>query len=341
MNILIIGKFNEDSFGLHVAETFEDMKHKVFRFEPGYKYKFNNAFNRKFNNIKMSLYNDFFSKINYIKKQNSKPLLKIIVTEKIDLTIVLHDFLLPEEVSIIKEKTKSPIVLWFPDALSNFKKSMFLIAKYDFLFFVDKYIVEELKNDLKLNTYFLPQACYPKYHNKVELTVKDLEKFACDIANAGNMYPSRIALYKQLQKYDLKMWGSPPAVWAKDNSLHKIMQNQVVHNHEKSKAFNAAKIVLNNLHPAVINGVNKRTFEIDGCGGFQITKYRPIVESLFENDKEIVTYSKFDELIEKIDYYLNHENERKIIAEAGMKRAHKDHTYEVRLKEMLKLIFKV
>ena len=231
--------------------------------------------------------------------------------------------------------------MWFPDAISNFQKSMFFTAKYDWLFFSDKYIVQKLKSEFGLNTYYLPQCFSVFKHRAVSLTEQEKTFYGCEITNAGNLYPSRAALYKELKKYHIKMWGMPPAIWLKEPELDSIVMNQAVYNSEKSKAFSAAKIVLNNLHPAVIDGVNKRTFEIPACGGFQVTSYRSATTELFEIDKEIVCYENLVDLKEKIDYYLNPSNkeEKNAIMESGHKRALKDHSYEKRLTKMMNLIF--
>jgi len=136
------------------------------------------------------------------------------------------------------------------------------------------------------------------------------------------------------------MWGNPLAIWLKVPELNKMIMNEAVFNTNKSKAFKAAKIVLNNLHPAVIDAVNKRGFEICGTGGFQIISDRPAVYELFEVGKEIITYKDLDDLKNKIDYFLDpiNKNERINIAQAGYKRAMKDHTYEIRLTQLLKTV---
>ena len=90
---------------------------------------------------------------------------------------------------------------------------------------------------------------------------------------------------------------------------------------------------------SVINGMNKRIFEATGCGAFVLVKYRHALDELYEVGKEVVAYTSYDDLIKKIDYYLEHDEERKKIAEAGYKRAHKDHTLEIRLKSMFKTLF--
>ncbi len=339
MNILVVGNFYTGAFGKHIAEALENLKHNIFKFEPGIKFKHNSVLGKRWNTIRYTLYNEVFYKINSVRDKNIKPLFKIAENNNINLTIVLHDYLNAGQVQRLKQITKTPVVLWFPDALSNFKKSMFLTANYDVQFFVDKYISYELKKDFRINTKYLPQACFPKYHYKTDLNDTEKEKFGCDISNVGNMYPARVALYKQLAKYNIKMWGDLPPIWASDEIIKPMLQGIHVHHEQKSKAFNGAKIVLNNLHPAVINGMNKRTFEIAGCGAFQLVKYRPALEELFEVGKEVATYKSFDDMIEQIDYYLEHEDERNKIAEAGYKRAHKDHTLEIRLKKMLKIVF--
>ncbi len=339
MNILIIGKFGKFDFGKHISENFICLGNKTIEFQAGINYHSKIKLFSRWNNIRYTIHTEIISKIRHLKNNETKRLIKTVIESKPDLIISTHDYLFPNEINLIKKQTKAPIVLWFPDALSNIKKGLFFIAGYDFLFFVDKYIVNTLHDELGLNTFFLPQACYPKYHHLTEISKID-EIYKCDIANAGNSYPSRIALYENFKNYDVKMWGFPPPIWINNNYIKSIHQKKEVYGEEKIKAFFSAKIVLNNLHPAVINGVNKRTFEIPACGGFQITKYSEIINELFVKDKEIVTYKNLDDLKEKIDYYLKHEEERNLIIKAGFERTNKDHTYKVRLKEMLDIIFK-
>ena len=50
------------------------------------------------------------------------------------------------------------------------------------------------------------------------------------------------------------------------------------------------------------------------------------MKDFFIADKEIVTYESPDEAIEKIEYLLEHEEERTAIAEAGKIRTLTDHT---------------
>ena len=341
MNIAIIGKFYTEGFGLHIEEALINLGHNVIRIDPEIEFLQYNFLGKRIKNINKTLYQQVLHKIPAVRNRKSKDIYNSYKINKIDFTIVTHDFLTKQEIDTIKKINPSPIVLWFPDAISNFQKSMFFIAGYDYLFFVDKYIVEKLKAEFNLNIHYLPQCCNPNKHNKVELIDQDITTYSCDITNAGNLYPSRAALYKHLLNYNVKMWGSPPAIWLKLPELDKIIMNKSVHNKEKSKAFMAAKIVLNNLHPAVINGVNKRTFEIPACGGFQITSHRDAVNELFEVGKEIVTYTDLNDLKYKIDYYLNPENEfeRKQITEAGYQKAIQEHSYEKRLLKLLNTVF--
>ena len=336
MNIAIIGKYFTEAFALHIEETLQDMGHTTVRIDPEIKFLQSNLFSQRLRNFTKTLYQQVFHKIPSIRNRNSKKIYNYYRTNKIDLTLVVHDFLTKQEITEIKKINQTPICLWFPDAISNFQKSMFFVAGYDHLFFVDKYIVNKLREEFNLNTHYLPQCFNPKRHKKITITdKKDIDKYGCEITNAGNLYPSRAALYRHLTNYDFKLWGSPPAVWLNVPELNQIIMNQIVFNDEKSKAFIAAKVVLNNIHPAVIDGVNKRLFEICGIGGFQITSQRDAVEELFEVGKEIVTYNNLEDLKQKLDYYISHDEEREKIRDAGYKRALKEHTYEHRLKSIL------
>jgi spore maturation protein CgeB len=75
-----------------------------------------------------------------------------------------------------------------------------------------------------------------------------------------------------------------------------------------------------------IEQMKARIFEINGCGGFQLTYYVDGLANCYAINEEIATYSDPDDLIEKINYYLTHKDLRKIISEAGYQRTLKDHT---------------
>lgn len=80
--------------------------------------------------------------------------------------------------------------------------------------------------------------------------------------------------------------------------------------------------------------IKGRTFEIPGCGGFQLTEYVPHIERYFELEREISTYSSTDELIAKIRYWLAHPDLRTAVAEAGYQRVLREHTYDRRFSEI-------
>ena len=66
---------------------------------------------------------------------------------------------------------------------------------------------------------------------------------------------------------------------------------------------------------AEIESVNNRFFEVNGCGGFQLLDYRPILKDLLPVDPELVSFKSIDEAIEKIRYYLQNPEERVAISQ--------------------------
>ena len=78
-----------------------------------------------------------------------------------------------------------------------------------------------------------------------------------------------------------------------------------------------------------------RIWDILACGGFVMTNFQSEIPEYFEIGTDLETYSSKDELIEKCEYYLAHEEERRQIAKNGFEKAKKLHSLEGRLKEML------
>jgi hypothetical protein len=83
---------------------------------------------------------------------------------------------------------------------------------------------------------------------------------------------------------------------------------------------------------------NMRLYEATGMGTCLITDAKSNLHEMFEPDCEVVTYRDEDECIEKIRHYLVHESQRSAIARAGQRRALSEHTYAVRMRELLAIL---
>jgi spore maturation protein CgeB len=104
--------------------------------------------------------------------------------------------------------------------------------------------------------------------------------------------------------------------------------------------FHHSKINLNFTIPNIIDGTPLRVWDILGCGGFCMTSWREDLLHHFENGKDLVIFEGKEDLLRKADYYLEHEEERRKIAENGYQKVKTFHTYDIRLREMFDVLKK-
>jgi spore maturation protein CgeB len=90
--------------------------------------------------------------------------------------------------------------------------------------------------------------------------------------------------------------------------------------------FKTSKINLNFSGTGIRKGLKARIPLVCLAGGFLLTEYVPGLENYFKLDKEIVCFKNAEEMIEKITYYLHHDEERRAIARAGWERATNEYT---------------
>ena len=83
---------------------------------------------------------------------------------------------------------------------------------------------------------------------------------------------------------------------------------------------------------------NMRLFEATGVGTCLLTDWKDNLPGLFKPEVEAVTYRSTEECIEKVKYLLEHEEERKAIAEAGQQRTLCDHTIRQRVEQIDEII---
>ena len=104
---------------------------------------------------------------------------------------------------------------------------------------------------------------------------------------------------------------------------------------EMPMVFHLSKINLNMTIKPIQAGLPLRIFDILGCGGFLMTNYQEELPDYFDIGVDLEAYSSMEELVEKCDYYLHHEEERKQIALNGYRKVCEHHTYYHRMKEMI------
>ncbi len=106
------------------------------------------------------------------------------------------------------------------------------------------------------------------------------------------------------------------------------------------KVFYNSRINLNVTMRNIRTGLPLRMFDIMGCEGFLLTNYQAEIASLFEPGRDLVVYESFDDCLKKAGYYLEHEDERRTIAENGYRKICAHHTYDHRIAEMFEILKK-
>ncbi|MCH7553091.1 MAG: glycosyltransferase [Chloroflexi bacterium] len=82
--------------------------------------------------------------------------------------------------------------------------------------------------------------------------------------------------------------------------------------------------------------IKARDFEIPITGNFYLTRYTPELATWWEIGKEIECYHDHEDLVEKIGYYLCHEDEAAAMAQAARKRALAEYTWAKRFQNDLR-----
>lgn len=91
-----------------------------------------------------------------------------------------------------------------------------------------------------------------------------------------------------------------------------------------NRIINKAKIAIVFLSKINGDSYTRRCFEIPAVKTMMIAPYTDDLSEMFKENEEIVFYRDKRDFVDKIQYYLTHEDERISIAEAGYRRLKKD-----------------
>lgn len=189
--------------------------------------------------------------------------------------------------------------------------------------------VETLAEELACGNALLNPAESPA----VELDEKSRMDFeAAVIWRATLLY--RLLCIKMLEGHNVRIYGDKG--WRKLLEGKKIrLFNSLNYYKELPVFYNACKINFNATSLQMREAVNQRVFDIPACGAFILTDYQRSLDELFDVGKEIIVYRDKDEIPGLVKYYLDNPDQREAVAEKGLERVLKEHTYKHRLEVMI------
>ncbi len=133
----------------------------------------------------------------------------------------------------------------------------------------------------------------------------------------------------------------PVNLFTRDKSFSSpgvVNRGRVDYYDEMPYVFKTTDINLNITLRSIRKGIPLRAMDIMGCGGFLLTNYQEDLLRFFEPGEDYVYYEGIQDLLNKTEYYLTHEEERKKIAENGYRKVKEAHSYCHRLREILEIV---
>lgn len=107
---------------------------------------------------------------------------------------------------------------------------------------------------------------------------------------------------------------------------------------EMPQIFYDSAVNLNITYRQIRSGISLRALDIMGAGGFLLSNYQPELFEYFEPGKDFVYYMNLKDLRQKVEYYLNHPEEREEIAANGRKKVAERFTYEKQFEKMFSIL---
>jgi len=196
-------------------------------------------------------------------------------------------------------------------------------SKFDVIFTLSYKALELLrKNDICDITDCLPFSVDTNIYKDSNLKkTNDVMAVYSTETQKSNVYPNRKLIHQMISDMPIS------------NKVDYVVHQDMI------KWINRSKININSVN--YYHTLNARFTETLACGTLLMTDKPDDLEKLgFVDGEHLVIYKNLKDLKSKILYYLKHEDKRERIAQQGEDFVRKNHSCEVRVKEMMNFITK-
>lgn len=232
-----------------------------------------------------------------------------------------------ETLEAVQQRGDAALVTWTTDDSFKFHKvSKYIGQYYDAISTTYDYRVLDYKS-AGIDGVYLTQWAANSHWLNPPLPAKECQY---SVSFIGASYGARAELVEKLRNQGIQVecfgFGWPNGSISTEQ-IPIIMRNSVI-------SLNFSAGFLSDEGNAL--QIKARTFEVPGAGGFLLTDGAPGMDGVYRLGQEIEVYNGFDELEQKIKYYLQQPDERDRIARGGHLRTINCHTYERRLEGILR-----
>ncbi len=164
--------------------------------------------------------------------------------------------------------------------------------------------------------------------------LSDDDFFSSRLITRKLAYMERLDIVKRLSPKGLMFYTTTPGNICE--GLGVSASPPLSYDEDLPKLYNLSKINLNISLHSIEDGIPLRVFDIMGVGGFMLSNYQPAMDELFVIGQDIEVFHDIEELDDKVDYYLSHEDQRIKIALQGYKTVSEKCSYDRQFANMLK-----
>lgn len=285
---------------------------------------------------------DYMGEIQFLGKEEMNQKLLARVQEwqpTVTLFSLYTDQFEPAVVEQLREYTRT--LCFFHDDTWRVEYSRFWAQHFDFFTSPDLYGEMKYREIGLSNSIYFPFGCNEKIFRKLDVQKK------YDVSFVGGWHPHREWLIERIRKAGIKVevvghrW--PKGEIDQEGMVRLFNESRINLNLSNSASWDLRYLasspwaLINRLRSKKnIEQMKARMFEVNGCGAFQLTYFVEGLAHCYEIDREIGAYADADDLVEKVKFYLAHEELRESIAEAGYKRTLKEHTFAQRFQTVFK-----
>lgn len=269
------------------------------------------------------------------RAEMNRKLLGIVQASRPDLAMfsLYTDQFDPATVKQLKNYTRT--LCFFHDDTWRVEFSQFWARHFDFFTTPDVYGERKYAAIGLPNAIHFPFGCNEKIYRKIGVPKK------YDVSFVGAWHPYREWLIKRLRKAGFKVetagYRWPSGIASHEQMVALFNESRINLNLSNSASWDARyllsspRALVNRIRsPKSVEQLKARHFEINGCGGFQLSYYVEGLERQYEIGAEIAVYLDPDDLLQKVKLYLADKALRETIAEAGYARTMQNHTFKNR-----------